>query len=294
MSVAGVKAYKPYEVSEHLIESSFVKETFRIRVLQPIRLAGDSETFPVLYLTDGDDYFDGIVSLTKSLQVCGEVPRFIVVGIGYSESGNAEILRLRDLLTHEVRQNFLDVVNNLACSALITGITSIERVTKTTDSIEFLRFVGDELMPFLQARYPINAGDNNYFGYSAGATFGLHALFSRPQLFKRYILGSPALSYHGKNFGVELASKFVALAQPAEASVFMSVGELEEFKYPEVGFVTGHYGLAKYLCSEKIPGLRLTLRVFSQETHATAWTLAFCHGARELFGPAAQVEFWPG
>jgi len=51
--------------------------------------------------------------------------------------------------------------------------------------------------------------------------------------------------------------------------------------------------MAKHLRKLAIPGLDLTLETFPRETHATAWTLAFAHGVKAVFGPVDQVPFWP-
>lgn len=284
--------YRAPRVHEHLIESQIVAQRFVIRVLEPIQRADDSERFPVVYATDSDEFFGGIANIARELQLVGEVPRFVLVAIGYEDERDADILRMRDLFPHRVRHHFLRTVELLLQSPLGTGHHSVDTIMGTTDAGDFLRFIREELMPFIAARHPVVADDNSYYGYSAGGTFGLHTLFEQPDTFRRYILGSPAISYDGDHYGIEFARAFVGTGRGLQANVFMSAGELEEF-YGKFDLVTGCYLMAKYLQNAAIPGLDLKFRLFSGESHATAWTLAFSHGLRTLFGPTDKTPWWP-
>jgi uncharacterized protein len=284
--------YRVPAVEEHIIQASLIEQKFKMRVLRPICRSDNSERFPVLYITDGDEFFDGLANIARVLQLMGETPRFILVGIGYEDAIAAELLRMRDLFTHATRENFRTVIEQLAASPLRTGLDDLRGITKTTDSNEFLCFIREELMPYIEARYPVLPCDNSFSGYSAGGTFGLFTLFTKPDTFKRYIIGSPATSYDGQHFGIELAKAVIDAHQPLDAMVFMSVGELEEF-YGKFDLTSGYYLMAKLLRNAKIPGLDLRLRVFLGETHATAWGPAFTHGVKMLFGPAGRVPWWP-
>jgi len=286
--------YRAHQVEDHWLQASSVAQKFHIKVLQPFSRVEGTERFPVLYTTDSDEFFGSLSTMAKFLQLCGETPRFILVGIGYGDTAAAGLLRRRDLYPHAVRALFQEYLAPLAASALVGGVQDLKTITDTTDAKDFLQFIEQELMPFIAARYPVLRGENSYFGYSAGAAFGLYTLFTRPTTFKRYILGSPSTSHRGQNFGIELASAFIRSGQPINAKVFMSVGELEEFR--DAGpseFVTGYYRLAKFLKDAAIPGLDLSVRVFGGETHATAWPLAFNTGVKALLGPAAEVPFAP-
>lgn len=292
---AGNESFRTHEIEEHFIQSSLIAQTFKIKVLQPISRTDASERFPVLYATDSDHFFGAFASMASELQGLGETPRFILVGIGYQNSGASELLRWRDFATHAIREPHRGILEQVARSPLCEGVADLNTIMATTDARQFLQFITEELMPFIDARYPTLANDNNYFGYSAGALFGLYALFARPHTFRRYILGSPASSYKGKDFGLELAQEFVKSKRAMDAKLYMAVGELEEFKkgHEYLELVTGYYRLTKFLKQSAIPGLDLSARVFPGETHATAWTLAFNHGLKTLFGPADEVPYWP-
>jgi predicted alpha/beta superfamily hydrolase len=264
-------AYGLFEFREYLIRSKRVAEVFNIKVLKPVR--DSCKRFPVLYATDSDELFGGLATLANGLQGSGETTPFILVAIGYERSRLAELLRMRDLLTHSIRVRVHSVVQSMASSLTDDAFD---------DVLEFLR---EELMPFINEHYPTLANSSGYFGYSAGATFGLYTLFTKPETFDRYVLGSPSTSFDNHHFGIELARDFIASRRTLQAELFMSVGELEEFRPGGEKFdlVTGFYRMVRYLRSTSIPGLRLTARVFPDETHATAWSPAFSHGLRTLF-----------
>lgn len=288
-------AFRTYEIEEHHIQSRAVAQMFRIKVAQPMSRADGSECFPVVYATDSDYFFGGLSNLATLMQGYGETPRFILVGIGYENAGAAAVLRMRDLFPRSVQALLGAYIAQVAESEFVTGLDDARQVTQTTDARDFLRFIREELMPYIAARYPVVPDDNTYWGYSAGGSFGLFTLFEEPETFKRYVLGSPGVSYKGQNFGVGLAADFLKSSRTMSARLFMSVGELEEF-HPAAGnfdLVTGYVQLAKFLQQSPVRGLELTTRIFAGETHATAWTSAFSHGLKAVFGPAGQVPFWP-
>jgi uncharacterized protein len=278
--------YRSYEIDEHLIESRAISQMFRIRVFRPTGGADDSDRLPVLYATDGDLFFDGLASIAHVMQLLGEVPRFILVGIGYENHRAAELLRWRDLVTHEVRANFTAELGGLLESDVVADIDNLEIITRTTDARQFLLFICEELMPFITPRYLTRPGENSYYGYSAGGAFGLYTLFTKPDTFKRYILGSPATSYNTHHFGNELVGGFLKSGGTMDTRVHLSVGELEEFKqgHEHLNLVIGYYRLVKFLKQLAIPGLELVTQVFPNETHATAWMLSFSHGLKQIFG----------
>jgi len=295
MGKDGKPEFRPFEIDQHVLVSEFVAETFTIKVAQPISRADSSERFPVVYAVDSDHFFGGLSNLAAMMQGYGETPRFVLVGIGYQNSGAASVLRMRDLFSRRMQAVLGSYISQVAESEFVTGLDDVKRVTQATDAGHFLRFVRDELMPWVQKHYPVKPDDNTFWGYSAGGTFGLFTLFNAPRMFNRYVLGSPGVSYKGENFGTELVDQFQKSGQTLNARVFLSVGELEDHHPAAANFdlVGGYVQLTKLLRNSEIPGLHLTTRVFPGETHATAWTSSFTHGLKSVLGPAEKVPFWP-
>jgi predicted alpha/beta superfamily hydrolase len=282
-------------IDTHLIESAFAPQTFRVRVVRPPRYPDDPSRYPVVYATDGNAASDMLMGLTRLLHAAEvESGPFILVSIGYPGESpvSGEILRGRDFtfagcpdFCRGVAWPWADVLRPEDGAKDFNGAP------------EFQRFIGQELIPFIDARYATTVGDRTYFGHSAGGGFGLYTLFTQTTLFRNYLISSPVLSYDGRtpggehyernDFMFDLAREFVAAEKTCEGvRLRLSVGSEEEFR-PIIAnwrFTSSVYRFVALLRSNPIPGLDVTSRVFQGETHITTWPLAFLHGVKALFG----------
>jgi predicted alpha/beta superfamily hydrolase len=59
------------EVLVHELVSSHVAQTFSIKVLLPLQHHGESTRFPVVYLTDGNFFFDIFKGMAQADQAFG-------------------------------------------------------------------------------------------------------------------------------------------------------------------------------------------------------------------------------
>lgn len=281
------KCYRVPEVETHLLTSKKIGQSFKIQVMQPLLRTHGRERFPILYLTDGNLSFDFAKGISHVLQVTGEVARYILVGIGYPGENPfvGSVLRCRDLTPAHRAE-----VTEWRRSRPIEGVPDIEPGRKQWHgAAEFLAFMDDDVRALVEARYPVHADQRAYFGHSLGGALGLHALFSRMKLFNRYVISSPDLHYDGDDHALGVAQRFIASGERLDAKVVMTVGSEEEFEADKqkAQFVSSFYRFAAALRSAQIPGLEFSHRAFEGETHASVWPVAFSHGVREIFGPAA-------
>jgi predicted alpha/beta superfamily hydrolase len=277
-------------IETRLLRSRHVDQEYRIEVMQPLLKRGSLERFPVLYITDGNLSFDLAKAIAQSLQIAGQVQRFILVGICYPPphpfAGN--ILRSRDFTSL-----YRAPIAGLSGKSPIAGVPQIDEGGKTWHGADqFLSFIQDELIPVIDANYPTICADRAYAGFSLGGGLGLHAMFARPDLFKRYLLTSPSIAYDGDEYGIREAQEYIAGGGNIEAKVFLGVGEKEEFDPTEAvarpHFVSSLYRLAAVLRKADFAGLDLTCRIFAGETHASVWSISFTHGIQVIYGPAEQ------
>jgi predicted alpha/beta superfamily hydrolase len=244
---------------------------------------------PVLYATDADFFFGAFCDLARSLQTSGAASPFVIVGVGYGGScEKAALLRARDLYTHGIRSYFEDSLRAYVDRGGL-GI-GLDVVTSTTDSTHFLQFIRRELIPFVSAHYEV--ADPGYFGFSAGGGFGLHTLLTHPETFRRYIIGSPATSYGDRHYVLEWLAEARQLGRDIAGELFLSVGELEELDagLENCNMVSGFHRLIADLTLRPVPRLNFTWRVFSGDSHATAWAPAFSHGVKALFPHPAKAR----
>jgi uncharacterized protein len=281
-------------IETHLLQSRHVSQMFRIQVMQPLRKSGQLCRCPVVYATDGNLAFDVLKGISYGIQTSGQtVPQFILVGIGYPEDSPiaGALLRVRDLTFPQHPRL------NTKPGSLRGVLVAREGAKDFGGAEDFQQFIGEELVPFIDERYLTAAGDRTYFGHSAGGGFGLFTLFTRPELFRRYIISSPGISCNGEtsagityenyDFMLREARKFVA-SGPAlrDTPVYMSVGGEEEFE-PELAkwhLTSSFLQMASLLKTAAVPGLKLMTEIFPAETHMTVWPMAFIHGVQAVFG----------
>ncbi len=271
----------PVEV--HRLVSKAVGDSFEIRVLLPPMIPGEKTRFPVVYMTDVNGGFideDGL-----RLLMMGDTPRFIAVGIGYP--GATSILqtlaiRARDLTPVRVKDA------NTGFGVPMAG--TLEPAVGNGGAAKFLAFMRDELMPFIDARYPTDPNDRGYWGDSLGGLFGCYVLFTEPETFNRYVIGSPSLWWANEQV-LALAEAYGKTHDDLRADVFVGVGGLEEgTQLSSFRMVTNVLRLERMLRAKRYPGLQLTTRVFPDETHVTVAGMNLVRGLVSVFGPVRPED----
>jgi predicted alpha/beta superfamily hydrolase len=173
-------------VDIHYIESRHLETTRRITVLRPRRRHGEkADTFPVLYLNDGQNLFDdgrafggvswNVQEAVNTLVRRHAIPSMIVVGIDHGDAR-----RGREYLPVEDDRN-PDARNPLGR--------------------KYAAFLTSEVMPFVEQHYPAARGAANtgVGGSSYGAVAALYTSLIHPGVFGRLLLESPSL-YVGNAF----------------------------------------------------------------------------------------------
>jgi predicted alpha/beta superfamily hydrolase len=255
-----------------------VDQTFEIYVQVPWSLADGSERFPVLYLTDS---YGGMsfTDTTSIMQLGGDVPRFITVGIGYKMESPVHSMEIRQ---RDLTPTVADGLGLPPLSALFEDAPTLHLKKKTGGAADFLKFIRRELQPFIDERYPTIPEDRGYWGDSLGGLFGLYVLFNQPDTFNRYIIGSPSV-WWGKRAIVEDAKAFVAANERLDAKVYMAVGALEEIDAPKFKMVTNMFQVADLLRSADLVGLELTTHLFPNETHTSVIGMNYSRGIQEVY-----------
>ena len=259
------------------IASRAVGDSFVIRVMLPPTIPGETTRFPVVYMTDVHEGFI-VHEDAMRLMMMGDVPRFIAVGIGYASASNileGLLVRARDLTHVEFK-------------AEVGGSFPFANMTKpsvgTGGAAKFLAFIRDELMPVIDKRYPTDPRERCYWGDSLGGLFGTYVLFTQPDTFNRYIIGSPSLWWANEDM-MGVAEKYLASHKDIQAKVFLGVGGLEEGG-PGSNFrmVTNTLKLERMLRAANLPGLSLSAHVFPDESHTTVAPMNLIRGLVAVFG----------
>lgn len=254
-----------YKVERHEIESQIIGQTFTISVQLPIRLKDGSERFPVLYVTDAitDARY---ASENFYMQWDGDIPRFIAVSIGYPTRTEWQ-LRDRDLTPTDTGpvEGYTELID--------FGSISFEGV-RTGGAANFLKFICDELKPFIDKNYPTIPEDSGYVGHSYGGLFGLYVLLNEPTTFNRYILGSPSTWWDDEVI-MKQAEAFGAFGRTLDARLFMSAGALEEDEYHMVSNIRR---LSTLLSN--VRGLQIETYIFPDEPHMAVESMNYIRGVQ--------------
>ena len=152
------------------ITSKINGRTYRVFVSTPFR-AEEGKKYPVIYLFDGNWYFGP----TSTNATESSVPA-IVVGIGYPTDDNRVV---------GSRRGF---------ELTISRETADKDDTVHGGGGAFLRFVSEEVKPFIAAHYAVDPARQILYGKSLGGLMVLHQLFTDPTAYSTYIAASPAIS----------------------------------------------------------------------------------------------------
>ena len=245
-----VTDYSFYNTKTEYIYSQNVADSFLILISVPDDYASSGKSYPVFYVLDGDIAFGMAASIARYLQIGDNIPELIVVGIGYGAIGkSAAEKRLRDY-----------------------GPQQGEGAEK------FLNFLNDELIPFIDSEYRTVTSDRTINGFSLGGLFALYTLFTKPDAFSRYIVGSPYLvwdDYSIFNYEAKSFDKISVL----NLNVFISVGSDESTeKYFEP-----IDSLVKNIQKQDYPELILETKVFQGSTRLMGPPEALTHGLISVF-----------
>ncbi|MBS0472880.1 MAG: alpha/beta hydrolase [Proteobacteria bacterium] len=267
-----------------LLTAARIDQTFQIDVLAP---PGEvKEPLPVIYVTDAS-YGFGIAAQTVMLMnLARELPRAVLVGIGYPATVDARTirgLRFREFCPTEAPA-YVERIRREMPGEIPDGVMP-------GGAGAFLSFITDELKPLIEAKYPVDVKDQTLSGMSLGGLFALFALFTKPGAFQRVVALSPSIWWDERALlGIE--AEFAKTAKDLPVNLFTSIGALEEAAYPPAQMVSNLYTLDATLRGRKYPKLRMAMEVFPQETHNSVYAGSFTRGLRTVFGRTPGFESW--
>jgi predicted alpha/beta superfamily hydrolase len=176
------------------IASRALNEPRPVNIHLPAGYDTSSARYPVLYMPDGgiNEDFPHVVNTVDSLVTLGKIRPVIVVGIPNTE-------RRRDL-TGPTR-----IGSDSAIAPHVGG------------SAAFRRFISDELMPEIDARYR-TTDERSIVGESLAGLFIVEAFLREPALFTHYVAFDPSIWWNKANLA-DSAAALIARADSAPRSI---------------------------------------------------------------------------
>lgn len=226
----------------------------------------EGRKYPVFYLNDGQNLFDRATAFAgvewqvdetaDRLIRENKVQPLIVVGID-----NAQKERIREFLPYR----------------------SIYPPVLRPQGQKYLKFLLDEVAPFVRQRYRIASGPENtgLGGSSLGAVISLFTVMERPGIFGRLLLESPSL-YISNRKPLKQSRAFRQWPQ----RIFLAVGTQETSNPGRSGEVVDDVRhLQRILQRAGLWDNRLRVRIDEGATHnEAAWAARFPEALEFLFG----------
>ena len=242
------------------IESKYVKnEKYIIQVGLPIGYKSSDKSYPVLYVLDGDKSFGMAKEITDWLSWDNEIKNIIVVGISYGRGTNI----WWEKRTRDYTQ-FKDTVYYYYPNA--------------GGGDNFLSFIKNELFPVINKNYRTKQDSNAIMGLSFGALLSSYVLFTKPDMFKYYIIISPSLFWNGNSI-LKTESDYFVKHKELNKTVYMAYGSQDDNDWV-IGPTTE---LIRVIQEHKYESLNFITQVFKGETHISVYPVALTHGLKTIF-----------
>lgn len=244
---------------EHVLRSRVNGREYKVLVAVPPGYGAgtptDTSRFPVFYMLDGGVSLPLVSTMYRHGNVNSLAPT-IFVGIGWVTKGVS--FRPPPARTEDYTPTVVPQDDSL----------------KTGGAAVFARVLREEIIPFVESSYR-TTGDRGILGNSYGGLFEVYTLLEHPDLFKRYVIGSPSLWWdNGVMFARE--SQFARTNRKMEKRIFLAVGSEETDMMKDVVS-----RFADSLRAHHYEGLELTTEVLRGEGHDGVVTAL--HGLRALY-----------
>ncbi|MBC7685312.1 MAG: alpha/beta hydrolase [Bdellovibrionales bacterium] len=266
----------PYALPDthvHVLQAKELKREYELFVSLPLSYNHSSRRYPVVFVADAPYAFPLVRAISKRVGDTGKgLDEFMIVGLGYAKGDTANYGRRRDYTPSATSETGL--ASDMPGRPLLFG-----------EAERFRRYIAAEVFPFIAKNYRADMGRKVFIGHSYGSLLGLQALFTEPEMFDTYILGSPSLWY-GKRVMFEREKAYAASHKDLKARVYLGVGSLEGARPGEDDMVGDMQQFAKLLASRHYPGLRPDSRVFDGEDHFTVAPSIATRGLKWALPPA--------
>lgn len=269
-TLAGTKSWS--------LQSRIIDQEFVIDIVPPFIPTPTGQPYPVVYVLDGNGTFGIAAQTARLLQLARALPSLVLVGVGYRLDPRANAIgRMFGLRTRDFAPTVDEayVAQGRAAPAPFTHPHDLQ----PGQADKFLAFLNEELKPFIASQYTTDPQDQALVGISLGGLLVLHALFTSPMSFKRYLAGSPSIWWDR----AVLFREEEALAkriQELPARLFLSAGALEEQDAPAYLPVSNVQRLAGQLLDRNFQGFQVTCHIFPDETHASVLPATISRGLR--------------
>ncbi|WP_222983875.1 alpha/beta hydrolase [Flagellimonas meishanensis] len=246
-------------------------QEYEIYISLPPEYNASEDTFPVVYILDGDLTF-GIAYNTRVLMSFGkEIPPLILVGISYSED------------FENIHNNrFRDFTPTKWPAQKIFEISGVNHVHDSGGADQFLDFLVAEVKNHLNTNYRVNTDSETLVGLSLSGLFATYVALKHTKNFDKYLISSPSLWWYDGPLPKMESIKLKENEKPI--SIYTAIGSEESFQVMLLKWVE----LTSYFSQNKPEGIIFTSEMLYEETHVTNFNRALPRGLKTLFNNHKQ------
>ena len=258
--------------SQYDLKSTQNGQTYRVSIAAPFTL-DPKVAYPVFYVLDGNFFFGSAAYVEAKLTHDGDVAPAVVVSIGYPTDD-----------WNQVRRRRWDDLSPWPLDPALLALAAPD-IKKTGGGESFLRFIEEDVKPFVAAHFKVDSSKQTLFGNSLGGLLALQEMFKNPTAFSTYILSSPVIFWNNS----KVLADEPAFAMKANAGAFhlrilvTSAGDEQDPK-SQVDAVTRMIDnaseLAVRLAAVNPRNVVVERTIFPGETHNSGGTVALSRGIR--------------
>ncbi len=255
----------------HYLSASGSGYAYRIDVQIPLNYYASDKRFPVLYILDSNWYFPMVTSIVQAMMiipVTPDVQEMLIVGIGYETSDVAMQTGLRS-------RDYTPSVNDEIVASMRAILPWAEIENTSGEAADFLNFIRDEVIPFIDTTYRTDPNTRIGHGHSFGGLFMLYTLFNKPDTFHSYIAASPSIWWDNKII-LKHEQAYAEAHSDLPAILYLCSGT------DELGILSNAAALVAQLKSRNYPGLDLQFEFMDGEIHSSVVARTFTNGLRKL------------
>ena len=242
--------------------SKHVADTFKIFKSFPEGYQSDTtKKYPVIIILDANAFFEPTVSQLKFNSFIGEVPKAIIIGVGYKNFMAMDSLRTRDY-------TFPRAIAEYGMS--VSG-----------GAEKFKQFIDDELLPDLSRNHRVDLGKSTLCGHSLGGYFSLfYALRSAEENrfhLKSVVSASPSLHYNYR-YIFNMTKTVKASQLPMKMYLSMGSGDMADVESKDI-----LSQFANQLAERKFNGLEFFGAEYTNFGHIDAALPGFIKGLTYIY-----------
>ena len=219
------------------------------------------KTYPVIYLTDAPYTFPIVAGATRFPMNSVKMQQAIIVAIGYEKGSIGSASRIRDY----------------------TPTFAKDWKKQTGNAQDHIQFIKNTVFPYIEQNYRASHTHKTYIGNSLGGLLGATILFTEPDLFSHYIIGSPSVWFDSN---AVLALQVNKPKVPIK--VYISVGAKETPAFEGQNMVEGTKQLVQKINALNSDNIQLKSVVIEGASHATAFPTTAIQGLDWIYSTVSE------